>query len=444
MKFSMIIILIAAAIALCAQEIQAPSMTNDYKASLIDTLASAFDRVYIFPDKGHVIAGALRSNLESGTYAEFDDPVEFAGRLEQDVREACPDKHLSVFYAPERIRLMKMQKSQSPEAQREAYEQELKTEQRENFGFKEVKVMSGNVGYLRFDGFSGLPEAYPVAVSAMNFVTNCDALIIDLRHNGGGSAYMIQLLSSFLFDEHADPVHLNTFLHRASDTADQTWTLPYVPGKRLDKDAPVYLLTSDYTFSAAEEFTYNLKNLERATIVGENTGGGAHPVSFLAVDDWFIAKIPSGRALNPITNTNWEGTGIAPDIETTSDEAMDVAYEKALEKLRDQTDDPEAQFVYEWVLDGLQYKDLKMELSKRQMKAYTGTYGPRKISYRDGNLYYQRTGPEFKMIPYKDDHFFLEGLDYFRIRFERNEDGDITAMIGLYDNGRTDPSARTE
>ena len=154
-------------------------------------------------------------------------------------------------------------------------EAELAQLRRENFYFERVERLDGNVGYLDFRQFVDARLAGATAVAAMNFLSNCDAIIIDLRQNGGGEPSMIQLLTSYFFDE---PKHINSFYVRYSDSIEQFWTQAYVPGKKMP-DVPLYVLTSSYTFSGAEEFTYNLKNLKRATIIGETTGGGAHPVS---------------------------------------------------------------------------------------------------------------------------------------------------------------------
>ena len=155
----------------------------------------------------------------------------------------------------------------------------------------------------------------------MGFLANVDALIIDLRQNGGGSPSMIQLLSSYFFEE---PTHLNSFERRGQEQIDQFWTLPHVPGKKL-LDVPLFVLTSPSTFSAAEEFTYNMKNLGRATIIGQTTGGGAHPGGTHAVGGLISVFVPDGRAINPITGTNWEGTGIAPHVPVQGTGALDEA-----------------------------------------------------------------------------------------------------------------------
>jgi C-terminal processing protease CtpA/Prc len=163
----------------------------------------------------------------------------------------------------------------------------------------------------------------------MNFVNGTDALIIDLRGNGGGNPAMVALICSYLFGP--EPVHLNDLYWREGDRTDQFWTRKEVAGKRyLNKD--VYVLTSKRTFSGAEEFTYNLKNLKRATIVGETTGGGAHPGGMFRMSPHFGAFIPTGRAINPITKTNWEGTGVTPDVAVPAEQALVVARLMALKK----------------------------------------------------------------------------------------------------------------
>ena len=181
---------------------------------------------------------------------------------------------------------------------------------RNNFGFRKVERLAGNIGYLDFRGFASPDQAGATAIAAMNFLAYCDAIIVDLRQNGGGDPAQIQLISSYFFDE---PVHLNDLYARAKDTTENYWTLPYVPGPKA-AGADLYILTSARTFSGAEEFTYNMKNLKRATVIGETTGGGAHPTGTRIVQTDFILRVPFARAINPVSKTNWEGTGVAPDI----------------------------------------------------------------------------------------------------------------------------------
>jgi len=197
--------------------------------------------------------------------------------------------------------------------------------------------MPGNVGYVKFNNFFDADMGADTVASAMNFVANTDYLIFDLRDNGGGSPGMVKLICSYLFGD--KPVHLNDLYWRKGNKTEEFWTMPSVAGKKfLDKD--VYVLTSNRTFSGGEEFTYNLKNLKRATIIGETTGGGAHPGGFERLSEHFGAFIPTGRAISPITKTNWEGTGVEPDIRVPRDQALKTAHllalNKALEKAKDE------------------------------------------------------------------------------------------------------------
>jgi C-terminal processing protease CtpA/Prc len=210
---------------------------------------------------------------------------------------------------------------------------------RRNSGFVKLERLPGNVGYLDLRGFMDHESGAETVAAAMNFLANTDALILDLRKNGGGSPHMVQLICSYLFA--ADkPVHLNSLYWREGDRTEEFWTLKDLSGHRyLGKD--VYVLTSRLTFSGAEECAYNLQTRKRATLVGETTGGGAHPGKGVLLGEHFRAFISTGRAINPVTKTNWEGTGVRPDVATDAERALDVAHELALKKLKDSTTDPE-------------------------------------------------------------------------------------------------------
>jgi C-terminal processing protease CtpA/Prc len=194
-----------------------------------------------------------------------------------------------------------------------------------NCGFEEAEHLPPNIGYLRVEEFDEPEVCAPTAIAAMNFLGDSDALIIDLRDNHGGRAEMVALIASYLFDE---PTHLDDIYDRQKNSTEQTWTFPYFPGKRF-AGKPVFVLTSRRTFSAAEEFSYDLKNLARATLIGETTGGGAHTVGPHRLDDHFFIEVPFGRFISPITKTDWEGVGVEPDIKLPAADALTEALRRA-------------------------------------------------------------------------------------------------------------------
>jgi len=236
------------------------------------------------------------------------------------------DKHIRVRHSA--TVLEDRQADRTPTAgERAAY---LRTEQSRNFGVERVERLPGNIGYIELRGFASADIAGEAIAAAMSLVSHSDALIIDLRRNGGGDPATVALMSSYLF---AERTHLNDMYWREGNRTEQFWTQDWVPGKRFDAKKPVYVLTSRRTFSGAEEFSYNLKNLKRATLVGETTGGGAHPGDMVKVAPHFQVFIPGGRAISPITKTNWEGTGVEPDVKVAADDALRVAQVMALKPL---------------------------------------------------------------------------------------------------------------
>ena len=407
------------------------------KEEAVKKVCEILEKNYVYPETAKKMSNLITENLQNGDYDTITSAGEFAERLQRDLRRISKDLHLSVRYDPEAVKELRRREKQPKDP--ELLKKRLKEERRVNFGFKEAKIMKGNVGYLDLRQFARTRHGSETAVAAMNFLANCDALIIDLRNNGGGSAEMIQLITTYFYDD--EPKHLNTFYWRPNDETAQTWTLPHVPGEKMP-EVDIYVLTSDRTFSAAEEFCYNLKNLKRATLVGETTRGGAHPGGPMVINDNFAIWVPKGRAINPITKTNWEGVGVKPHIEVPQEQALTTAHLKALEKLAEKAEDERDKSIYEWHLETLKAVLNPVEVSSDILKSYMGKYGPRTITFENGVLYYQREGrPKYRMIPLSEELFMFKEIDYFRIKIMK-EDGEIKGLMGIYDNGRTDISLK--
>ncbi len=437
-KFNFLILLLLAFRFTHPAQVQPQKLGAEEKKAVVEAAATVLQKQYVFPDTAQKMASLIRRNLKTGKYAVIDDPRAFAARLTEDLRSISRDRHLGVRFAPERILEIR---TPDPAKKKAAEEFQKKASRMENYGFQEVRLLEGNVGYLRFNHFDAAPESFPVAVGAMAFLANCDALIVDLRRNGGGNPEMIQLLSSYFFS--GEPRHLNSFYYRLDEKTEQYWTLPYVPGTKL-AETDLYVLTSGFTFSGAEEFTYNLKNMKRATIVGETTGGGAHPVRMEILNDHFAIAVPFARAVNPISKTNWEGTGIEPDVKVPAGQALDKAHLLALEKLAAGEKDERIKAAYRWALDGLQARLNPVTVADEILKTYAGGYGPRKITFENGSLFYQRAdGPRMKMLPMREDLFRIAEVDYFRLKIV-SKNGQVTGIEGHYEDGSSDTTPRNE
>jgi len=280
---------------------------------------------YVFPDQAERAAAAVEARLEAGEYDDLDE-ITLTERLTSHLQEVTADKHLRVRFGegpgpgpgPEK-----------PGPEKPPDREKMRQMGRlDNFGIRQVERLDGNVGYLDVRRVAIPANAGPAIAAAMELVAGTYALIIDLRHNGGGSPDGVVFWCSYLFD--GEPTHLNDIFRADTGETRQFWALPYVPGTRYT-DRPVYVLTSGRTFSGGEDFGYTLQALGRATVIGETTGGGAHPTRPFPISPAVHIGIPFARSVNPVTGTNWQGTGVVPDVAVPADQALDVAYARALE-----------------------------------------------------------------------------------------------------------------
>jgi len=419
---------------------QPPALDAKTRAEVVKKVGELMVKLYIFPDKAKEMEALLTKKLQAGEYDKITDVQAFARVLTEDLRSVTKDRHIRVEYGPEIVKMIRARESQSPEDREKWRQQALKEERKANFGFREVKILDGNIGYLDLGGFSGLREAAETGIAAMNFLANADAVIIDLRRNGGGSPEMIQLLSSYFLKER---IHLNSFENRGEDILEQYWSFHYVPGQPMfDKD--LYILTNQRTFSAAEEFTYNMKNMKRATIVGETTGGGAHPGGTKIVNDSFTVWVPTGRAVNPITKTNWEGIGIAPDIAVDSDKALDKARTIVLEKMLKAAQDEDARAPLQWALNDLKAKTEPAKVEEAVLKKYVGRYTQGEIAIENGNLYILAMGRKIKLIPLSPTYFVPEDESEIQVEFVLDTEGKEYEAIAYFRYGEKERLTRVK
>jgi tetratricopeptide (TPR) repeat protein len=316
-----LIFFISACVSIGFAQDKAHFISNEEVAAFVEKASELLIDRYVFEEIGEQVAAHIRERHSQGAYNDVTDTDEFANLMTSDMQSISKDKHM-------RVRLNRGAPGPGNESGPDRLMDQYNQQQRrraENYGFRKVEILDGNIGYIDFRYFGPLTVASDRVEAAMNFLRYSDALIFDMRKNGGGNPRLIQLICSYLFDE---KVHLNSLYWREGDRTVEFWTLDKINGERMP-DVPVFVLTSDHTFSGAEEFTYNLKTRERATIIGETTGGGANPGGTFPITDQLNLFIPTGRAINPVTGINWEGTGVEPDIPVPAQEAFDKAREKA-------------------------------------------------------------------------------------------------------------------
>ena len=325
---------------LAAQDRDQPDRSIDAaeRRAVIDGIIDRLKQNYVFPDSVALMERGLRERQRAGVYERITSALAFADSLTAHLQAASHDRHIRVRFSADPLPLLGGPDDPDPVRR----ERQRTIGRQVNFGFEHVERLTGNVGYLEIRSFGFSPEDIAdVAAAAFTFLGRTDALIIDVRRNGGGSPFMVAHVASYLFGP--EPVLLNSLYWRPRNRTDDFYTTRELPGTRYGPDKPVYVLTSRNTFSGAEEFAYDLQTRKRAVIVGDTTGGGAHPGGMQRATEHFGVFVPTGRAINPITKTDWERVGVRPDVAVASDQALLTAHLAALRGLRSKATDPERQ-----------------------------------------------------------------------------------------------------
>lgn len=296
----------------------AQTLDRPARRAVVESAARLIESRYVSPERGVRIARALRGQADRFTDT---DPVAFAGALTAYLRKVSNDGHFAVEH-----RSLSRQDLAAADSLDSSAELERWYGTGVNHGFEAVRRLAGGVGYLDLRVFAPTRMAGDMASAAMTLLAQSPALIIDLRQNGGGMGDMVALLAAYILDS---PTEISGTYDRPTDRHTRSFTPAWVPGRRFGGTKPVFILISRRTFSAAEAFTYDMQAAGRAKVIGERSGGGAHPFAYRAIDDRFVLSLPEGRSINPITGRDWEGTGVVPDVETGADDALDVALKLA-------------------------------------------------------------------------------------------------------------------
>jgi hypothetical protein len=400
--------------------------------AVVDRIADQIAARYFDPAKGERLAAELKAEAAKGTYDKYAAPLDLAQAL--TVRLKPQDSHFNVTWSAEPAQPSTVSGAQRPGSPAEA-------DRRQNFGFQGVEVLPGNVAVINIGFFAHFQSAdgpaKTAADAAMTLASGADAVIFDLRDNGGGSPAMVGYLVGHFVPEGANVY--NTFKSRGPDRFE---TPPEAPksGRRLE--TPVYVLVSGRTASAAESFSYTLQAAKRATIVGEATAGGANPGAMAPVGDGFSVFVSGGSPVNPITGGNWEGTGVIPDVVARPGEALVKAQQLALGKVIDGQGSALAKAEARWALEAL---SPAATVPAKTLADYAGAYGVRSVKVDGGRLVVAHDRrPPVALKPVGKDTFAIEGTNVpMRVTFDRDAGGKITGMVQSTSDGRATRFART-
>lgn len=402
---------------------------------LIDSIDNALHRYYIYKDNVPLMLSNVKRNFQKGAYNKFENRNELASQLLKDIHQSYRDGHLHIQYFPQ---LSEFLEATIPDSiKQQERERGLSEEREHNFGFIKTEIFQGNIGYLRLDGFCPfVDEAKPILDGAFRFVSNCKALIIDMRNNGGGFPDMVLQTQSYFFNQ---KTRMNDIIDSKNDTL-KRWTDPTSTTFKLSM--PVYILTSRNTFSGAEDFTYGLQQAKRVTVVGETTGGGAHPSADFSLGQGFVITIPTHRSSNIITNTDWEGIGVKPDVFVSSEQALIKTQFLIFTAFLTTAKDESEKQIIQWNLKSIENKALlakqlqteSIKISKDTLLKYCGDYIPADpndnimsftLTLKDNRIYrHFADGYEDVIIPISTTKFVIDDNSSRTIEFIMHSNGE--------------------
>ncbi len=405
--------------------------------ALINSIADSLNKHYIFPEKAESISVYLQSQLKKNAYTILlGDPQKLAEQIGHDINIVHHDPHMRIKFDPGFV----PQEIYKPTP--EDIERVKKYWKENNYMFKKVEILPGNIGYLPFDLFTDdIEAAKPTITAALKFLVNTTALVIDLRNNMGGSPQMVSQIESYFFKE---KTHMNDLINRSNKDT----TFMYANPAKADSvtlSMPVYILTGQHTFSGAEDFSYGMQIVKRAIVVGETTGGGAHPQMPFSVGQGFVVFIPFARSINAVTKTDWEGVGVIPDVKTTANEAFIKAQELIFRNQLLTAIDQKEKSKYLYYINSLLVNDASKQPALNNLLPYAGTYGGLKIYLDKSKLYCKNdnNGGAVSALKYLSNNLFVLDQDA-QIEFIKNSKGHYSDIKIFVNDGSVFEEKRTK
>ena len=422
--FLRVLLLLSAVVVLSPASAIAQSLDRQAQQDVVAHLELVLRENYVFPDRIPALSAELDGRVQS-------DPIEaepFAVSLAQGLVKASGDQHFSVAFNPDEVAAWHRAKAVG-----EAFSQEQRDSERAaNFGFRDTRRLDGDLAYVRFDFFADPQYAQETAAGAMRFAESAKGLILDLRYNNGGVLEMAQFLMSFLYPAGKEQEFFDyNYTENGTRVERSQWSLAAVPGQRSG-NIPVVVLTGSTSFSAAEWMAFSLQKLGRATVIGERTAGGAHPVTRLPVDDRFMLQVPIGQIRDPVDGQDFEGVGVTPDLAVPASEAL-LAAQKFLLQNRAEAGDADAR----WALVPVEFAISGQASDPGYLDDAVGTYeGRTLVRTATGLAYHWRDHSVLALDPIGRDLFAIQGTDDYRFRVVR-ENGAVTGLERVWKSGET-------
>ena len=401
---------------LCVATIQAEPkpnariLTASERQTALTDIKKVFQERYVFPEMRPAIIERLDQQQRAGRY-DTDDPIAFAERITEDLRDVSHDKHLSLTLDPKEY-AARLAPPKSDEGEEASFRRQAI---RDHYGLSEMKILPGNVRYLKIAGFEWVRDETGAAYDdAMRFLKDGDAVVIDIRGNGGGSHAAVRYLVSHFLPE--DKLLL-TF-YAGSETPVQSHTVEYLPAGRLI-GKPLYVLIDNGVASAGEDFAYTVEQFRVGELVGSKTVGAANNNDLLPIAPGFILSVSFGRPVHPVSKGNWEGVGINPTVEVRPSQALEVAQSLALKRLTENPGvSPESLAEYTWARIAIDAKLYPVTISSERLSALAGRYGDIAVDFRDGALWLSRPNrPTAPLSPLTADGLFaIDGVERLRVR----------------------------
>jgi hypothetical protein len=410
-------------------------LTPAIKAEVVDSLSSILIKKYIYLDTAVKMSTRIKGRLKSGAYGIITNPDDFARILNTDLQNVYNDLHMRIYYDAGFEKALQTKSYMESVTRRMNF---LQVAKQKNYGFPDVRILDGNIGYISITQFYDPNEqSIEVVKNVFNFLKNANSLIIDVRENPGGEPDMVKYICSYFFKE---KTHLNDYYDRHTST-NQYFTTPTASSATFAL-MPVYILVNNHTYSAAEEFAYDLQSLHRATIIGQTTGGAAHWVSSNSISNGFIGNIPFRKAINPVTGKNWEKTGVRPNVNSgeknTLNDALAIAYDYQVSTSKDSAIIKSIK----WFNVVLNSKFHPFKINTAILKTYTGNYDGRLITLKKEQLYFTDTnGYSIGLIPISATAFTFTNNDR-QLEFKKTPNGKITELNFIYQDGKIEKFTR--